>query len=84
MAAVDNLQKNSPAPITIPGIGRALISAGRVSQQAAEAAVKKAAASRTPFIAELSQSGEISALEIAETISTMFSTPLLDLNAIDA
>lgn len=84
MAAADNLQKSSPAPIAIPGLGRALISAGKVSQQAAEAAVKKAATNRTPFITELSQSGEISALEIAETISTMFSTPLLDVNAIDA
>ncbi|QXZ09907.1 type IV-A pilus assembly ATPase PilB [Comamonas sp. Y33R10-2] len=83
MAAADNLQKSSPAPIAIPGLGRALISAGKVSQQAAEAAVKKAATNRTPFITELSQSGEISALEIAETISTMFSTPLLDVNAID-
>ena len=84
MAAADNLQKPSAAPIAIPGLGRALISAGKVSQQAAEAAVKKAATNRMPFITELSQSGEISALEIAETISTMFSTPLLDLNAIDS
>ena len=83
MAAADSLQKNPPAPIAIPGLGRALISAGKVSQQAAEAAAKKAASSKTPFISELSQSGEISALEIAETISTMFSTPLLDLNAVD-
>lgn len=84
MAAADNLQKNAPAPIAIPGLGRALISAGKVSQQAAENAAKKAATGKTPFITELSQSGEISALEIAETISMMFSTPLLDLNAIDA
>lgn len=83
MAAADNLQKTSSAPVAIPGLGRALISAGKVSQQAAEAAFKKAATNRTPFITELSHSGEISALEIAETISTMFSTPLLDLNAID-
>ncbi|MDN5538674.1 type IV-A pilus assembly ATPase PilB, partial [Comamonas sp.] len=83
MAAADNPQKNAPAPIAIPGLGRALISAGKVSQQAAENAAKKAATGKTPFITELSQSGEISALEIAETISMMFSTPLLDLNAID-
>ena len=84
MAAADNLQKTTPAPIAIPGLGRALISAGKVSQQTAETAAKKAATSRTPFITELSQSGEISALEIAETISTLFSAPLLDLNAIDS
>ncbi|CAM4049702.1 type IV-A pilus assembly ATPase PilB [Comamonas aquatilis] len=83
MAAADSLQKNPSAPVALPGLGRALISAGKISQQAAEAAVKKAATNKTPFITELSQSGEISTLEIAETISTMFSTPLLDLNAID-
>ena len=83
MASADNLQKNSPAPVALPGLGRALISAGKVSQQAAEIAAKKAASNRTAFIAELSASGEITALEIAETISTMFSTPLLDLSAVD-
>ena len=83
MAAADNLQKNLPSPVAIPGLGRALISAGKVSQQAAENAAQKAASSKSPFISELCQSGEISALEIAETISTMFSTPLLDLAAID-
>ena len=83
MAAADPSIKNAPVSVPLPGLGRALISAGKVSQQAAEAAVKKAAANRTPFISELGQSGEISALEIAETISNMFSTPLLDLGAVD-
>lgn len=83
MAAADSLQKNPSAPVVLPGIGRALISAGKISQQAAEAAIKRAATNKTPFITELSQSGEISTLEIAETISTMFSTPLLDLSAVD-
>jgi type IV pilus assembly protein PilB len=83
MAAADPSIKNAPAAVPLPGLGRVLISAGRVSQQAAEAAVKRAAANRTPFISELGQSGEISPLEIAETISNMFSTPLLDLGAVD-
>lgn len=83
MAAADPSIKNAPVAVPLPGLGRALISAGKISQQVAEATVKKAAANRTPFISELSQSGEISAREIAETISSMFSTPLLDLGAVD-
>ncbi|GGH51204.1 type IV-A pilus assembly ATPase PilB [Comamonas phosphati] len=83
MAAADPSIKNAPVSVPLPGLGRALISAGKVSQQAAEAAVKKAAANRTPFISELGQSGEISPLEIAEAISRMFSAPLLDLGAVD-
>ncbi|MEG1056083.1 MAG: hypothetical protein RSF79_29055, partial [Janthinobacterium sp.] len=54
MAAADSLQKNPSAPVALPGLGRALISAGKISQQAAEAAVKKAATNKTPFITELS------------------------------
>lgn len=84
MAAADPSIKNAPVAVPLPGLGRALISAGKISQQVAEATVKKAAANRTPFILELSQSGAISAREIAETISSMFSTPLLDLGAIDS
>jgi hypothetical protein len=59
MAAADNLQKNAPAPIAIPGLGRALISAGKVSQQAAENAAKKAATGKTrssPSSASLAKS----------------------------
>ena len=81
MAVADSSLKNASAVASLPGIGRALISAGKVSQQAAEAAASKAGANRTSFIAELSNAGILSALEVAETVSTMFSAPLLDLDA---
>ncbi len=84
MAVADSSLKNASAVASLPGIGRALISAGKVSQQAAEAAASKATANRTSFLAELSSAGTLSALEVAETVSTMFSAPLLDLDAIDA
>ncbi|MBN9324542.1 MAG: type IV-A pilus assembly ATPase PilB, partial [Delftia acidovorans] len=84
MAVADSSLKNASAVASLPGIGRALISAGKVSQQAAEAAASKAGANRTSFIAELSNAGILSALEVAETVSTMFSAPLLDLDAINA
>lgn len=83
MAVADSSLKNASAVASLPGIGRALISAGKISQQAAEAAASKAAANRTSFIAELSVAGTLSALEVAETVSTMFSAPLLDLDAIN-
>ncbi|CAB5666609.1 Type II traffic warden ATPase [Delftia tsuruhatensis] len=83
MAVADSSLKNASAVASLPGIGRALVSAGKVSQQAAEAAASKAVANRSSFIAELSSAGTISALEVAETVSTMFSAPLLDLDAID-
>ena len=84
MAVADSSLKNASAVASLPGIGRALISAGKVSQQAAEAAASKAGANRTSFIAELSNAGILSALEVAETVSTMFSAPLLDLDAVNA
>ncbi|MCG8987695.1 type IV-A pilus assembly ATPase PilB [Delftia acidovorans] len=84
MAVADFSLKNASTVASLPGIGRALISAGKVSQQAAEAAASKATANRTSFLAELSSAGTLSALEVAETVSTMFSAPLLDLDAIDA
>jgi type IV pilus assembly protein PilB len=83
MAVADSSLKNASAVASLPGIGRALVSAGKVSQQAAEAAAGKATANRTSFITELSSAGAISALEVAETVSAMFSAPLLDLDAID-
>ena len=83
MAAVDTSAKNTTAAVILPGLGRALIAAGKVSLQAAEAATKKARASKTSFIAELCSTGEATPQEIAETIANLFSTPLLDLDAVD-
>ncbi|MDR0226952.1 MAG: type IV-A pilus assembly ATPase PilB [Burkholderiaceae bacterium] len=83
MAAADSSHKNASAAVSIPGIGLTLVSAGKISQQAAEAAATKAASRRSSFINELCSAGGVSSLEIAETVSSLFSAPLLDLNAID-
>jgi type IV pilus assembly protein PilB len=82
MAAVDNTQKES-ATAALPGLGRALISAGKLTQKSAEDTYKKSQASKTSFIAELTGSGVVSAADLAHTVSTVFGAPLLDLNAID-
>ena len=82
MAAVDSAQKDS-ASISLPGLGRALISAGKLTPKAAEDIYKKSQASRTSFIAEVTSTGGVSAADLAHTVSAVFGAPLLDLNAID-
>jgi type IV pilus assembly protein PilB len=68
---------------TLPGLGRALVMAGKLGQKAAEDIYKKSQVSRTSFIAELTGSGTVSASDLAHTMSVAFAAPLLDLDAID-
>jgi type IV pilus assembly protein PilB len=82
MAAVDTAQKEASA-IALPGLGRALISAGKLTQKIAEEIYKKSQISRTSFIAELTGSGAVSAADLAYTVASVFGAPLLDLDAID-
>jgi type IV pilus assembly protein PilB len=69
--------------MALPGLGRALVSAGKLGQKAAEDLYRKAQSGRTSFIAELTGSGAVSASDLAHTMSVAFSAPLLDLDAID-
>lgn len=82
MAAVDTAI-NQPPSMALPGLGRALVMAGKLGQKAAEDIFRKAQSSRTSFIAELTGSGAVSAFDLAHTMSTAFAAPLLDLEAID-
>jgi type IV pilus assembly protein PilB len=82
MASVDTVLQDSPS-MALPGLARALVSAGKLDQRAAEDLYKKAQSARTSFIAELTGSGAVSAIDLAHTMSTAFAAPLLDLNAID-
>ncbi|MBV8618446.1 MAG: type IV-A pilus assembly ATPase PilB [Curvibacter sp.] len=81
MAAVEPANKTST--VALPGLGRALIAAGKLAQKAAEDIYQKAQSHRASFIAELMASGEVSATDLAHTMSTAFAAPLLDLDAID-
>ena len=83
MAVVDTVT-TAPASLALPGLGRALVIAGKLGQKAAEDIFRKAQSGRTSFIAELTGSGVVSASDLAHTMSTAFAAPLLDLNAIDA
>jgi type IV pilus assembly protein PilB len=86
MAAVDTPMTlaSAQAPlVALPGLGRALVMAGKLEQKAAEAIYKKSQANRTSFIAELTGSGTVSASDLAHTMSIAFAAPVLDLDAID-
>jgi type IV pilus assembly protein PilB len=81
MAAVDTVI-NEPS-MALPGLGRALVVAGKLGQKAAEDIFRKAQTGRTSFIAELTGSGAVSPSDLAHTMSSAFAAPLLDLDAID-
>ena len=82
MAAIEFLTKESPT-VALPGLGRALVIAGKLGQKAAEDIFNKAKIGRTSFIAELTGSGAVSPSDLAHTMSSAFAAPLLDLEAID-
>ena len=82
MASVDTALPDPPS-MALPGLGRALVAAGKLGQKAAEDLYKKAQSGRTSFIAELTGSGAVSASDLAHTMSVAFAAPLLDLDAID-
>jgi len=82
MAAVESLTKES-STVALPGLGRALVIAGKLGQKAAEDIFNKAKSGRTSFIAELTGSGAVSPSDLAHTMSSAFAAPLLDLEAID-
>ena len=82
MAAAEPLVKDS-SPIALPGLARALISAGKLPAKTAEDIYQRSLANRSSFIAELTGTGAVSAADLAHTLSTAFGAPLLDLDAID-
>ncbi|MDP3701246.1 MAG: type IV-A pilus assembly ATPase PilB, partial [Hylemonella sp.] len=83
MAAVDTAIHRENAPVALPGLGRALILAGKLEQKSAEELFRKASSNRTSFIAELTGSGVVSAADLAHTMSAAFAAPLIDLDAVD-
>ncbi|MBC7375897.1 MAG: type IV-A pilus assembly ATPase PilB [Burkholderiaceae bacterium] len=82
MAAVDTVIQEAPT-LALPGLGRALVAAGKLGQKSAEDIYRKAQSGRTSFIAELTGSGAVSASDLAHTMSSAYAAPLLDLEAID-
>ena len=82
MAAVEPFTKEISS-VALPGLGRVLISAGKLGQRAAEDIYRKSLSNRSSFMAELMSSGAVSASDLAHTMSTAFAAPLLDIEAVD-
>jgi type IV pilus assembly protein PilB len=82
MAAAE-LPVKETTQIALPGLARALVSAGKLPAKIAEDIYQKSLSGRTSFIAELTGSGAVSAADLAHTLSSAFGAPLLDLDAID-
>ncbi|MEH3087290.1 MAG: type IV-A pilus assembly ATPase PilB [Xylophilus ampelinus] len=86
-SVLDPNESNALAPDTtaaaLPGMARALIAAGLMTQESAETLYAKSQARGTRFIAELTGSGAVLASDLAHTLSQAFGAPLLDLDAID-
>ncbi|MDM0088447.1 MULTISPECIES: type IV-A pilus assembly ATPase PilB [unclassified Variovorax] len=82
MAAADPIAKDS-ASVALPGLARALISAGKLPARTAEEIYQRSLSGRSSFIAELTGTGAVSAADLAHTLSSAFGAPLLDLDAID-
>jgi type IV pilus assembly protein PilB len=81
-ASVDSLLQDSSA-IALPGLGRAMVAAGKLGQKAAEEIYSKSLANKSSFISELVGSGAVSASDLAHTLSQAFAAPLVNLDAID-
>lgn len=82
MAAVDTSSKEASV-VALPGLGRALMSTGTLTQTLAEDIHRKSQIRRTSFISELTSSGAVSSADLAHTVSAVFGAPLLDIDAID-
>lgn len=83
MAVVDT-PLNSASSVALPGTARALVMAGKLEQKKAEELFRKSQSSKASFIAELINSGAISAADLAHTMSAAFASPLIDLDAVDS
>ncbi len=69
--------------MALPGIGRAMVTAGKLGQKSAEEIYSKSVSNKSSFIAELVGSGVLSASDLAHTLSVAFAAPLVNLDALD-
>ncbi len=83
MAASVDLLLQDPTAIALPGLGRAMVAAGKLGQKAAEEIYSKSIANKSSFISELVGSGIVSASDLAHTLSHAFAAPLINLDAVD-
>jgi type IV pilus assembly protein PilB len=68
---------------TLSGVARALVLAGKLTEETADAIHQQARAQRKNFIAQLTESGTVSASDLAHILSQAFAAPLIDLAVVD-
>jgi len=81
--ATSDMHTAPATSMALPGLGRALIAANKLSPNSAEDLFRRSQANRTSFIAELTGSGAVSPADLAHVVSVAFGAPLLDLDAVD-
>ena len=78
--AVDTLAEPQS---TLSGVARVLVHAGKLTSKAAEDLSRTAKERRASFVSSVIAAGAVQPGELAHTLSTVLSLPLLDLNAVD-
>ncbi|MBU6290453.1 MAG: type IV-A pilus assembly ATPase PilB [Burkholderiales bacterium] len=74
---------SAPPTSSSSGLPRALLQAGKLSQQQVDTIQRNASEERIPFIDAVIRSGELDASSMALFCATHFGCPLLDLGAVD-
>ena len=82
-ASVFPLQGMTVAGVALPGIGRAMVAAGKIGQKSAEEIYSRSILGKTSFIAELVGSGVVSSSDLAHAMSQAYAAPLVNLDALD-
>jgi type IV pilus assembly protein PilB len=72
-----------PHQSALSGVARMLVHAGKLPVKAAEELVRQAREKKTSFVNAVIASGQVSAADLAHTLSSALALPLLDLSAMD-
>ncbi|MEG0053373.1 MAG: type IV-A pilus assembly ATPase PilB [Comamonas sp.] len=78
------LHAEPTASPTLSGLARALIVAEKLPAKVAEDLYRKSLSAKTSFVSEVVGSGTLSAADLAQAVSQIFGTPLLDVAALDS
>lgn len=72
------------ASTALSGVARVLVNAGKLDAKTAEALSRAAKEQKRSFVSAVVSAGNISATDLAHTLSSALAVPLLDLSAVDA
>ena len=68
---------------SLSGVARVLVHAGKLSVKTAEDLVRSSKEQKRSFVAAVLTAGAVNPADLAHTLSTVLSVPLLDLNSVD-